>query len=354
MRVPNQPIRHVFAMMALLIFCLVPVLGQASEVERLASVMPDDNKVVIGVDMNSLRASPFYKDGYEWFKNHPTLGSLLQLLEDEGSFDINKDLHALMLVTSDLPTSVDGANAMPFGLAISGTFNQEELLKAAKERFADAVERKEGKITVHRSEEVEFGFANATTLIVGSGEGAFLKKLWTSVADAKKTRNANFMSLKKDVGASQNVWVLLDTREAQQSEGPKSEMAGIGIRLNPGLELTVLTRMATEEDAQEAAMEAEKLKAGAGADPMVALFGLAPLVQNLKVAQKAKEMRMTTSMTEGQTRALVTRVQAIAKRSGTLQGGAMPTIQRPTPTTPEDGEKKTPTGPGQGVPADFN
>lgn len=351
--------RPTLVLVALMALFLLPSLSEAGEVDRLARVLPDGNKVVIGMDMNSLRTSPFYKEGLDFVKNQPAIGPMLTLLENAASFDVNRDLHALVMTSPELPASVERADKLPFMLAVSGTFNQEELLKAAREGFEGAVERKEGKVSVLRSENLEFGFINANTFVMGSGPDPFLKSLWTAVASTGGQRNASFVSLKKDVGASQHIWILLDTRSAQSSQGPKTEMAGLGVRLNPGLQLTILSRMASEEDATTAAAQAKAMKETSANDPMMALMGVSPLIQNLEVSHKDKEMRMTSSMTEGQTRALLTRVQAILQRATGLQQGAMPTIQRPAGQQPAGSESTkpadgTPEPARQGAPADFN
>lgn len=357
--------RPALVLVALMALLLLPAPSEAGEVDRLARVLPDGNKVVIGMDVNGLRTSPFYKEGLDFVKNQPSIGPMLMLLENAASFDVNRDLHALVMGSPELPASVERAGKLPFTLAVSGTFNQEELLQAARERFGGVVERKEGKISVLRSENLEFGFISANTFVMATGPDPFLKSLWTAVATTGGQRNAAFVNLKKDVGASQHIWLLLDTRSAQASQGPKTEMAGMGVRLNPGLQLTVLSKMASEDDALEAAGQAQAMKENSANDPMMALMGVGPLIQNLEVSHEEKEMRMTSSMTEGQTRALLTRILAILQRSTSLQQGPMRTTQTPAPPADQPPVERAPgtAKPGdggisqparQGAPADFN
>jgi hypothetical protein len=346
--------RNFLGALAIILTLSLPALSQAGEIDRLTGVLPEGNKVVIAVDMNAMRSTFVYKDGYEWFKSQAAVGPMLELLEQTASFDVNKDLHAVVFSSPELPTSLDKADALPFTVAVAGKFNQADLIAAARERLSGVAERKEGNVSVFRSENVEFGFLNDTTFVMGTGPDDFLKRIWTGTA-ARGQRNRSFTSLKTEVGANQHVWILLDTRGANAATGPRTEWTAMGFKFTPGLEVTVLSKMENADGAKTVAEQTEVLKTTAGSDPMVAMLGLAPLVQNLTVTHKEKDVRMASTMTEGQTRALVTRVQGILRRSGDLQRGITPGATRPAAPQPPQDKPADSTAPSrQGAPADFN
>lgn len=311
--------------------------------------------MVVGLEVGAVQSSPLYKETMAWVRTQSVVSDILSLLETESDFNIEKDLHSLVMVSPEIPTGVDDLSTLPFTIALSGKFDQDAITKAAKTKFPDFVERKEAKLTILGADKRELGFIDGNTLVVASGSKSYLSNTWKKLASQKTTHNAKFKPILSDVVAEHGGWILIDSKSMATgaTKGPKANLSALAFRMSDKLFLTMLSHLQDESAATQAVQETEKLKAEAQSNPMITMMGLGPLLKNMAVKQDKSKLWITSSMTELETRTLLTRMRAIAERSQALQ--TKPALPRKADTAPS--QSSTPTsnsGAKKGAAADFN
>ncbi|MBA2663713.1 MAG: hypothetical protein H0U74_15605 [Bradymonadaceae bacterium] len=346
----RQRLRRLFLTLALLVLAVgMPFSAFAEGPQNLAKMLPEGNKMLLGVDVNALRPSPFYGEVMTWVRSQSNLGELLDLLQREGGFDVDKDLTSIALGSPELPGNVEEARKMPYTVVLSGAFDVEKVTTAAKKRFPSLTERKEGSLAVFRAEAFELSFLNAKTLMIVTGKPDYQQRVWKTVGAKPSARNTQFNPILADVGSKHSIWLLMDTAKKMEGQaGPKALMSALALRLASGLNLTMLTYMATEADASQAVVQTESLKAEAAANPMASMLGLAPLIRNLAIKQDKSKVWVTSSMTEPEARTIFARVRQIAERSQNLKAAPAPSSKTKIESAPAE------KAPKKGAPADFN
>ncbi len=340
----------------ILVSLFIPAFASAESAQKLVQRLPGSNQLIVGVEVGAVKTSPLYKETMEWVRSKSNLTELLTLLESDGGFNLDKDLHSVAMVSPEVPTSVDRALQIPFTIALSGKFDRDKITAAIKTKFPEMSERKEAKVAVLTTDKHDLGFIDDETLVIVSGTKPYQASSWKGLTGKKSKHNSKFAAIVTDVANEHGMWVLMDSSatSAVDAQGAKAVFSAMAVRLADNMGITLLSHFNDAKAAELALQATEKMKIEAQSNPMVSMMGLGPLLKNMAIKQDKSKVWITSSMTVAESRALLTRVRSIAERSQ----GLKPSQAVIKPATKEVAPAKTnsSTGPAPktGSKADFN
>jgi len=279
---------------------------------------------------------------------------MLSFALDGAAFDVERDVDSLVLALQNPTVGNPSQPQVQDSVAVlTGKIGPKKVVAAATKQFGKLAKRKQGKMTIYTADSFEFAFVEPHTLVMVN-EGAFAKKVWAAVADAKQSAgaNAHVTKLMKSVDTSKGLWVTAWTKGMPQSRGPKMDGAAVAVDVRSGLNINIKSTMATKKDADTAMQQVEGMKKQGGKNPMILMMGVKPLIDNLTTTRQKKIVDMKTHMAKSEVAAMVQKLKAMQQQPapmGPTKGpkpGVGP-VRSGVSTQPTDGASK-------GADADFN
>ena len=315
--------------------------------DTLLKHAPADSQILIGMDVPKVKSSVVFQEVLKLVRAQAGSSPVVQFVLDEDGLDLENDVDSALLAFDRAPVDPQNPQAPDSVVVVTGKFNQAEVEAAAAEKFGKLSAKKVGELEVKASSEIALAFIDQKTLVV-AGTDAFAEKAWTAANNPKKSAAAN-----KDVKALMSLantklglWLTMVTKGLAQPGAPPMDGAAMSGNLAKGVAVAVYTQFGKSDDAKAALAQFEQLKKQSGSDPMLAMFGAKPLIDNLEAkVEKERVLAMTTSMNDAQLRMMIERVKAMNQ--------APPPVAPPTKgqqSTP----KAQPKPPGTGSNADFN
>ena len=293
--------------------------AEDSQGRDLLSYLPADSKFVAKLDVEKLRQSKYFTQAFDYLEENANDNADLQrfLSSDEG-VDLRSDLESVGVA---LPVSRVAPNReLERGVfAMSGTFDAEQIRKLVKEEYEKLESREAHGLTIHRTEKAEFSILNKHRLVVTMGPESYRKGVWKLVAEGGKSfeDTAREKKLLEDLDTSRTLWLV---NQPGRTEGPGSdvESAAVAVNLDAGVDLQIITRAGSEASAKEMLQQAKAMKKTGASNPMLAMFGATPLLENLELEHKKSSLLATTSMNEEQVDYLVDRIRQMASSGSQL------------------------------------
>lgn len=277
--------------------------------------LPSESRFAAHVDVDSLRQSKYFEKGMTYLEERSgdDDAGIGQFLSDDEGFDLRSDLHTIAV---GLPVSrVDASSEVERGTFVfSGDFDEQQIRKAVKEQQGELATRTHAGLDAYKVNDAEFALPTSERLIVTMGPESYRNAVWSLAADGGVSfeQTADKHGLLDGVDTSRTVWMVNRLKGAQDRTKSKVDSAGISLTIEKGLDLQVVTRMASEADAKAVVQQVEAMKKSGSENSMLMMFGAGPLVSNLAVERDGTTAVATTSMTEPELDVLVEKVRQVA------------------------------------------
>ncbi len=285
--------------------------GDAGDAREPLAYLPGDSRFASHVDVEKLRTSKYFDQVVEYLEGRSgeegSRGARLAgFLTGENGFDIESDLETIAV---GLPVSrFKSPSTVEHGtFVLAGDFEPDTIRSLIREERDDVQSREQAGLELLQTERAEIGFPSSNRLIVAMGPTSYRDGVWklaaeggTSFADTGQKQG-----LFEGIDRSRMVWMvnhLVD--EAEQSD-PKVDSAGVSIEIDTGIDLQIVSHITDEAHAENIVEQVEEMKKSGGENPMVAMLGAGPLVDNLAVERDGLTVELTTSMNEAELDALV-------------------------------------------------
>lgn len=357
---PFKRIRHLSlgVLVTFVVAVAAPAVAAAQSADKLTRYLPQQSQLVVGLNIEKLRKSKYYKEALTWARKGSNGGAFLDVLENDAQIDLSKDLSSVAVSIPD--TKVDKSGQQKnFTVAVSGSFDKAKLMAAIKKKDGSIKETKKGKTTIYSTGEVQFAFPKDGVLWLSAGPDSYRQSAWKAVGSSKHSVRSNkvFKRLLGKVNTSRGFWMLGDTSQLDtkkmKADTPQPKSIALSMDIDNGLDLSMLAELPSEDDAKSAVKQVEQLKQQGGQAAMLSILGAAPLVSNLKAKQKGVDLHATTSMTASEFDAMVQRLKQLAQSQ--MQSGGMPSQPVPNPNGPaKTGPAKSAPAKKDGANADFN
>ncbi len=313
---------------------------------ELMKYTPKSSKLVMGANIAALRPSPLYAEMMALLRGRPALGSFLTFLETEGSLNVDRDVESVVVAMPDVALTPAQANTQDtMTIVVRGKFDQKKLTDAINTKFPGHPVTKEGDRVRHTIDAFTIAFVSDKDLVMTTGDAGFQAKSWAAVANSKESTTANkeLTTMASKVNLTRGMWLVGSTSQLAQN-GPKMNVAGLTIDLVSGLKVDIIGTMNSKEDVKTSLKDFENIRKEA-TNPMVAMMGASPLINNMTTASKGLDVMVTTKMTAAE----MQRMLGLLKAS--LASGTQPIAPSVKGKT---GDTGVPANLPKGADADFN
>ncbi len=318
----------VLTVMATLLGIASPALAGQSLMDEL----PEAHNTVIAVDFTELRDSPLFEEGFEMVKGQPAAAAALRQVEEDFGLDIESDIAALV-VASDSPPLSSQLVSNPMAalenpeqhqasgalVLIRGDLDASDIIA----EMADLEEDQEAPSQI-RQPGFEVGGIDDQTLAISTGDESFLDESRRQLADDRSGPGAAFTRGIERLGGSQGLYMMtqptIPDPEAMRDEvGAVASFGGMSMDLSDEVRISGLVTLGGEEEAEEMVEQVDEIRNEVSGNPLVSLFGVAPLVDNLSVRQDDNEVLVRTSMTNHEASRLVSQLRSLVQSQQGLQ-----------------------------------
>lgn len=279
------------------------------DVAGLLDYAPKKSSFVIGVNARKARSTVFFKETIKLVRSEPEAKQALSMLEERLGFVPERDMDALMFSSP----SIDNPGQDRITIAISGAFDLERVKAEMKKEAKSTV----GKLTVYTSDDgSSITFPSDKLMIISSGPSSYRDASMALAASkgASVKSNKKMRGLIDRAGADAHVWMAADTRKAKQPEGsPKLHDFTVGVDFSSGMKLNGVLNFASEDGAKKTleGFEAERQQGAA----MAAMIGAPSFMNNLKTSQKKSRVVFSTSMPDGEVRAVANFMRSMMEQA---------------------------------------
>lgn len=326
---------------------LVSANAFAKQSDALIRHVPHDSKIIVGMEIPKLKKSFLFSEVLSVLRDKSGGMNVLSFVLDTEGFDVEKDVNSMLVAFDEAPTDPQAAQSPASVVVLQGTLDAKKVIGAAKKKFGGMKKTKKGKIDVYSGSGIDMAFVAKDTLVIAD-QGKYAAETWSAAGDPKKSASAN-----KDIGAlmklipsGKGLWVTMETKGMTAPNSPAMDGAAMTLDLISGVALDFRSKFQKEKDAKDALTQFQQMKKQSGSDPLVAMLGAKPLLENLDArVEKKTVLAMKTSMTDAQLKALVVKLKALSK--------SPPPAMGPT-KGPTSGPTSNPPPTGQGADADFN
>lgn len=292
--------------------------------EKLLKYTADDTGFLVGMDVKTASKNPAYTAILAELKKENDVREGIQVLKDKAGFDIEKDLHSVVV---SMPTPEGSGNNLgkQFIVVLSGKFDAKkyaELIKAEEKRKVGAFE------VLSPESNVDVSLINGTTFVIISGPAAYREKGWATINGKGKSAldHPGMSKLIKAANIKKNhAWLMANTRSLTQPEtSPQVNSAIVELNLKSGMAITARLKMKSAEDATKAKEDLEKSLPSGKA--FASMIGAEALIENLKTTVAKDLMTLNTSMTEAQLKKSIDLIKAQQNKKST------PAVKEAPPT----------------------
>jgi hypothetical protein len=321
----------------------------AQDAGGLASYLNVQNDIVMGMNVSGLRSNKYYDKMVEWARSQSGGGELLKAFEQESGLDIEKDIDALAIAFRSNASMQQQQQEREFAMAISGTFDKKKLLAAIKKQDSDVKTEKIGGLEFYKSDDVWLAVPKNGLALMTAGDDAYVKKNIATFGNKKDAMTSKKLVKKmlSEVDTSEDIWIAGDmTGVPSNSGGPSPNALGMEMDFASGLDMEMLAQMDSADDANKSVEQMKSMKSQGASNPMVAMLGAKPLLDNLKITSSGSKVRFNTEMSPKEFDSMVAAITQMAQSQG--MGGA-PAAQ---PSPGKSGSSGTNSS--DGADADFN
>ena len=316
------------ALAATLVFSSSALAGQS-----LMSELPTGHNTVIVVDLTELRDSPLYKQGVQMVKSHPGAAAGLQQVEQEWGVNLEEDISALVIASDSPPINAQMLSDPAAMLENPGSQQTEGALVLIRGNFdAPALLAKIADVdddadppSYFREDGVEVRALDGRTLAVAGGQDSYLDRMRQSLQGDRSGPGSVFDGGIRSLGASQGIYMMVqpsiaDPDAMRDEVGATLSFGGIAIDLTDSeIRFGGLARLGSEEEATSTVEQVDEVRKELAGNPLLSVFGVRPLVDNLSVRQDDGDVIVRTSMTNRQASRLISRIQSMAQTQQGLQ-----------------------------------
>ena len=299
--------------------CLITVASASSAFaqstpDKLLKYAPKNSGFIVGLNFKAAKKTVVGKELIKEALKDKQLASGLQKIKKFAKFDVEKDLHSVMMA-SPSPTGNGRSIGKTFVLVLTGKFNKKHLDGLMeKEKSKKTV----GSYTVISPEKnVGVALIDSNTMVITQGADAYRAAAWQTAMGkaANATKHKSMGSMIRATNTKKHIFILANARKLQQPKGPQVSTGIIEIGLKSGLDIRMRMRMKDEASATKA-MEDLKKSIPSG-KAMMAMVKAEALMDNLKLKQKGKMVTMTTKMSNKNVK---TAIQAMREQQAKKKG----------------------------------
>ena len=320
-------------------------------IDDLVGELPSGHNTLIAADLDELKKSPFFGPAMEMVYQNSLLGTQLRALENRLEIKARDDIYQLVVVTDGPPLSaamltnpmgaIESGEIEPTGMTVfvRGRFQSDQILTRLSGESEAPSHVNLPDFDLHR--------VDTTTLAVISGPNDYRTRANQEFSN-RSGLNAQFRQGLSGLGGSQGLYVMTapDLRADAQALGPAASFAAVGVEMASNVAFKILLTMDEEDAAIQSEEDITNLHQQAAGNPMLGIFGLRPLVQNLTVDRDGKVITLQTSMTNSEARILLQRILGYLNSTREMNRPLGDPEPAPAPTAPQISP--------DGVDADFN
>lgn len=291
--------------------------------DGLLDELPGEHNTVVLADIGQLKTSPFFLPTMLMVRQNPLLGSSLRDLEEQLEIDLQNDLQKVAIVTDGPPIRLEmltdpmdaiqtaASSRRATTIVVQGFFDADQIL--------DRISGEEGISRRLHTDGIEIHRVSANTLAVVSGPDEYRQDMNQRFRSSRGL-NPTFRSAFQKLG-QQGLYLITMPRldESVEAIGETADLAGLGIHLGGEIRLRMLLTMGDDEGATASLEEFRALREQLAANPILAIFGLQPLVTNLSMNASGPDLYLNTSMTNNEGRILIQRVIGYLQTANDLQ-----------------------------------
>ena len=337
-------------LVVLLVFLLGLLASPAWAVGDLVEELPGGHNTLVAIDFDQLRQSPFFAPSMEMIYQNSQVGSQVRAIEERLGISARDDVQKMVVVTDGPPLSAamltnpmgafESGEIAPTGstVFIRGRLEADQILSRMSGEEAPSAHLRLPDFDLHRVDE--------RTLAVISGPDTYRTRANQGFSN-RTGLDARFRQGLTRLGNSQGLYIMTapNLQADAQALGPAATFAAVGVEMASEVRFVVLLTMKEEEAAKKSKEDLTNLRQQAAGNPMLGIFGLRPLVQNLAISRDKDVITLQTSMTNSEARVLLQRI--VGYLNSTRE------MSRPLgdPTSPAPATPQIST---DGVDADFN
>lgn len=323
----------------------------AADLDAALGLMPADTAVVFGANIDRFRKSPLFTDLTNMLGSRPDAKEALEKLRSAG-LDPRTNLDTILVALTGDPETAEGPLVLLPGHA--DLTKIAALAKAEGEKVETA--KYKGVETMKAGDDASLAVVDKHLVL---GPPALVKQSVDASKGGKGARGGRLAKLVAAADTKKDFWLVLDAggavKKALGEPGAPPELkdlksAHAALDFAQGMGLRVTVDLGNAAAAKKLSDQLKEGLAQAGADPGLAMMGLGPAVQKMKVEAQGNEMRIALDLTQDEVNRIKTMMVGMmgmmmqgAKKEPLPPGGkAAPALPPPVPAVPAvpDGTKK--------------
>jgi hypothetical protein len=315
------------AILTLLLFLLTPLSASADVSNTLLKYLPADTKITMGVNLNSMRSSDNYGTLKGFVEGQTPNSQLLSELSKgaDGSLDsFNSFAMGLPETPSKKPDKLQ-----KYTLVIKGHFKKKsvsDLISEAKKKKA-----KDPKVKKQLDNLSIYTPSNGLAVLI-SGTPKYRAQTKANLKSGKNLGSSKRLKgVMGKIDSSAHIWFA----GADPTGRRKIEQLGITLSLKDGLHIDGYGQCTSVAEAKKKTKQLKALRKQGAGNPMLAMFGVGPLLSNLDIKRSKKDIETSSSMSSEEFSQLIKKVQYMMNRTGSMlgnpKGGSAPAPMKSSP-----------------------
>lgn len=322
--------------------------ASAQDAGSLTTYLNAQNDIVMGVNVKALSSNKYYDQLVDWARTESDEGKILRAFEEKSGLDIEKDIHAMAIAFRSNASMQQQQQQREFAMAISGDFDSEKLIAAIKNEDSKIETNKVGGLTFYKSDDVWLAVPKDGLALMTAGDDGYVKKNIATFGNQKNSMKSKSLVKKmlSEVDTDEDIWIAGDMSGVPASgQGPSPNSLGMEMDLESGLAMDMVAQMDSTDDAKKSLEEMKAMKSQGANNPMVAMLGVSPLIENLEISASGTKVRFNTQMTAKEFDGMVAAIRQLAQSQGVT---GTPAAKPSGETSGSDSDSSS------GADADFN
>ncbi len=317
--------RHTLLMGTFFAFVLIGLSPAAAQMT--VDDVPQGFDTVIGVNFDEIRESPLYDRAITMARSQPGIDHMLAELESSMDIDISTDLTSL-LVASEFPplnqrmlsspaAAMQGAaqgSGNTFAV-VTGAFDSHSILqKLSEDHDGERPLDLDGRNTTLVA-------MDSDKLAIFMGDGSFRD----GAMDLLSTTGAlddKYQQGLQSLGDRSGIFLLTSPNIDDEELAEEADASFVGLAMSGGprnVHISTLVTLSDEESASAMLEEVDEARTQAAQNPLISLFGVRPLLDNLSLQQDGHHVFMETTMPNRNALRLAQRLGNILENQAELQ-----------------------------------
>lgn len=268
-------------LVALLATLLTASTAVAGDGTNLMQYMPSNSVMVASIDVDRARNAPVFQSLLTMVTSTPDYQSAMADLQAGGvTFDPATGIHTITMGTPNLDNAED---QMVIALELDLDATQLATVLATQE---DLTQGTVGTATTWTDGEMTMAHVGGQVFILGT------PSLVTTVLNGQGGAGGQVGTWASGVNHGRTLWFAMSAPPGT----PGITGARGSVDVQAGVDATFTVTANSAEEAQQAVAEFDAMKAEAASDPMVAQFGLAPVIQGATATANGADVTVTASI----------------------------------------------------------